>query len=214
MTLQPTYQPKTKAAGFVRHQRAIFFLGTPILFLGTLASALYKIEKGYPQFLTWHAVSFFPPFCQVNLAQWIWTSRDSVSFAGFGWLSRYSSAQEAFGTVDHFSAEAWRPRPSGNTTGNCCAFLVPHWDPFFSHLKTGCLVILSSYSGCLPFIWVVASLLGEKPIPANLSASWLIPLHLQLLSSVFGPVLGKSVWLGHNKNVIEVWSRTSKMQFF
>jgi len=67
MTLQPTYQAKTKVTGFIRHQRAIFFLGTPILFLGTLASVPYKIEKGYAHFLTWHAVSF--PFCQVNLAQ-------------------------------------------------------------------------------------------------------------------------------------------------
>lgn len=97
MTLQPTYQPKTKAAGFVRHQRAIFFLGTPILFLGTLASALYKIEKGYPQFLTWHAVSFFPPFCQVNFGSvnldeqrfglicWIWMIIQIFLGAGSIW---------------------------------------------------------------------------------------------------------------------------------
>lgn len=77
MTLQPTYQPKTKAAGFVRHQRAIFFLGTPILFLGTLASALYKIEKGYPQFLTWHA--------RFGLICWIWMIVQIFLGAGSIW---------------------------------------------------------------------------------------------------------------------------------
>ncbi|KXN90480.1 hypothetical protein AN958_04152 [Leucoagaricus sp. SymC.cos] len=55
MTLQPTYQPRTKAAGFIRHQTAIFYFAFPLIALGTLAAIYNKILRGYPHFKTWHA---------------------------------------------------------------------------------------------------------------------------------------------------------------
>ena len=162
MTLQPTHQAKTKVTGFIRHQRAIFFFGTPILFLGILASVPYKIEKGYPHFLTWHAVIFF------TFVKWIWL-RES------GWAEIRSNLLDL---DDHSDIPRCRKRLEWRVTfrrrheGEGClevsqvgAVLSSHPTevPFFA-LKIGCLVIFSLYSGCLPFTWVVASLHGEERI--------------------------------------------------
>ena len=54
LTLQPTNQPKTKAAGLMRHQAAIFFVGVPCIALGTFAVWYNKILNGRPHFATWH----------------------------------------------------------------------------------------------------------------------------------------------------------------
>ncbi|KAK7023900.1 cytochrome b561 domain-containing protein [Favolaschia claudopus] len=55
LTLQPTSQPKTKAAGLVRHQYAILLMAFPIMFLGTFAVMLNKYLHGAVHFKTWHA---------------------------------------------------------------------------------------------------------------------------------------------------------------
>lgn len=56
LTLQPTSQPKTKAAGFLRHQTAVFFIGFPAITLGTLAVAYNKWLRNADHFKTWHGV--------------------------------------------------------------------------------------------------------------------------------------------------------------
>lgn len=57
ITLQPTSQPKTKAAGLLRHQLAMVTLGFPTLILGTLAVVYHKYLKDGPHFTSWHGVS-------------------------------------------------------------------------------------------------------------------------------------------------------------
>jgi len=54
LTLQPTSQPKTKAAGLVRHQLAMIFLGYPVLLLGTAAVSYNKYLGGRAHFVSWH----------------------------------------------------------------------------------------------------------------------------------------------------------------
>ncbi|KAJ7470335.1 hypothetical protein FB451DRAFT_1474087 [Mycena latifolia] len=54
LTLQPTSQPKTKAAGLARHQYAILFAGFPAIFLGTAAVVYNKWAHGKSHFLSWH----------------------------------------------------------------------------------------------------------------------------------------------------------------
>jgi len=53
LTLQPTSQPKTKAAGLQRHQTAML-TGLPSILLGTSAMVYYKGSHGAPHFTTWH----------------------------------------------------------------------------------------------------------------------------------------------------------------
>lgn len=55
LTLQPTSQPMTKAAGLQRHQIAVL-VGLPSILLGTLAMWTYKASHGAPHITTWHAV--------------------------------------------------------------------------------------------------------------------------------------------------------------
>ena len=57
LTLQPTSQPKTKAAGLTRHQLAMIALGVPAISLGTLAIVWRKSLNESPHFTTWHGVS-------------------------------------------------------------------------------------------------------------------------------------------------------------
>ena len=57
LTLQPTSQAKTKAAGLTRHQLAMMALGVPAIFLGTLAIVRRKALHESPHFTTWHGVS-------------------------------------------------------------------------------------------------------------------------------------------------------------
>ncbi|KAL0947339.1 hypothetical protein HGRIS_013458 [Hohenbuehelia grisea] len=54
LTLQPTSQPKTKAAGFQRHQLVIFFVALPCITVGTLAVMYNKYLNEAPHFMSWH----------------------------------------------------------------------------------------------------------------------------------------------------------------
>jgi hypothetical protein len=56
LTLQPTAQPKTKAAGLRRHQRTMLAVGFPCIALGTLAIEIQKFIGGHDHFATWHGV--------------------------------------------------------------------------------------------------------------------------------------------------------------
>ncbi|CDO70748.1 hypothetical protein BN946_scf184798.g63 [Trametes cinnabarina] len=56
LTLQPTSQAKTKAAGLIRHQLAILALGVPAIALGTLAIVYRKYLHESPHFTTWHGI--------------------------------------------------------------------------------------------------------------------------------------------------------------
>lgn len=56
LTLQPTSQPKTKAAGLSRHQIVMLLLGLPCIALGTLAVMFNKWLNGKPHFMSWHGV--------------------------------------------------------------------------------------------------------------------------------------------------------------
>jgi len=57
LTLQPTNQPRTKAAGLERHRIVIFTIGFPAITLGSLATVYNKYLHGYEHYKTWHAVS-------------------------------------------------------------------------------------------------------------------------------------------------------------
>jgi len=57
LTLQPTNQPQTKAAGLERHRTVIFTVGLPAITLGTSAIVYNKYLHGYEHYKTWHAVS-------------------------------------------------------------------------------------------------------------------------------------------------------------
>ncbi|KAI0928399.1 hypothetical protein AcW1_005654 [Taiwanofungus camphoratus] len=54
LTLQPTSQPTSKAAGLSRHQLIMLGLGLPAILLGTLAILINKRLHGYAHFVTWH----------------------------------------------------------------------------------------------------------------------------------------------------------------
>jgi len=56
MTLQPTAQVATKAAGLSRHQLAMFAIGFPAIFLGTLAMWWNKVIHNAPHAVTWHGL--------------------------------------------------------------------------------------------------------------------------------------------------------------
>lgn len=62
VTLQPTSDPETKAAGLARHQIAIIVLGFPTIILGTSFMIYNKISHGAPHFTTWHSVRSFKCF--------------------------------------------------------------------------------------------------------------------------------------------------------
>lgn len=54
LTLQPTSQPRTKAAGLAWHQAAIFLVGLPSILLGTSAVAYNKWINNRQHMTTWH----------------------------------------------------------------------------------------------------------------------------------------------------------------
>ncbi|KAH9931002.1 uncharacterized protein B0H18DRAFT_992213 [Fomitopsis serialis] len=56
VTLQPTSQPRTKAAGLTRHQYAILCGSYPALLLGTLAIWWNKTLHGSRHATTWHGI--------------------------------------------------------------------------------------------------------------------------------------------------------------
>ncbi|XP_006458301.1 hypothetical protein AGABI2DRAFT_115313 [Agaricus bisporus var. bisporus H97] len=59
LTLQPTSQPVTKAAGFLRHQTAMFFVGFPLIMLGTSSVVYNKYLRGTDHAKTWHGTLGF-----------------------------------------------------------------------------------------------------------------------------------------------------------
>ncbi|EJF65714.1 hypothetical protein BD309DRAFT_848523 [Dichomitus squalens] len=54
LTLQPTSQARTKAAGLTRHQLAMLALGFPAMALGTFAIVWRKYVNDAPHFISWH----------------------------------------------------------------------------------------------------------------------------------------------------------------
>lgn len=60
LTLQPTSQVKTKAAGLTRHQLAMIALGVPAIGFGTFAVFWRKYLHENSHFTTWHGVSQRP----------------------------------------------------------------------------------------------------------------------------------------------------------
>ncbi|KAF7966848.1 hypothetical protein HWV62_36897 [Athelia sp. TMB] len=56
VTLQPTADPRSKAAGLARHQIAIIVLAFPAIVLGTSFMIYNKISHGAPHFTSWHGI--------------------------------------------------------------------------------------------------------------------------------------------------------------
>ncbi|KAI6036850.1 hypothetical protein BKA83DRAFT_677766 [Pisolithus microcarpus] len=54
LTLQPTSQPVTKAAGLQRHQIAMFGIGIPCILAGTAFMIYNKSLHSAPHFTSWH----------------------------------------------------------------------------------------------------------------------------------------------------------------
>ncbi|KAF8894410.1 hypothetical protein BD779DRAFT_1668932 [Infundibulicybe gibba] len=80
LTLQPTSQPKTKAAGLVRHQIAILCLGFPAIFFGTFAVMYNKSLRGADHFTTWHGT--FGIMCMLWIVLQAGLGAGSVWFGG------------------------------------------------------------------------------------------------------------------------------------
>ena len=59
LNLQPTSQPKTKAAGLSRHQLIILGIGLPSIVTGTTLIYANKTIHEAPHFTTWHGVRCF-----------------------------------------------------------------------------------------------------------------------------------------------------------
>ncbi|EEB93168.1 hypothetical protein MPER_08220, partial [Moniliophthora perniciosa FA553] len=76
----PTSQPKTKAAGFQRHQFAIFFIGVPAITLGTLSVMFNKWLRDAEHFKTWHGT--FGLLCMIWIGVQIAIGGGSVWFNG------------------------------------------------------------------------------------------------------------------------------------
>lgn len=80
LTLQPTSQLKTKAAGLYRHQAAILLFGLPSILLGTLAVSYNKWLRGARHFSTWHGTLGI--FCIIWLVAQVGLGAGSVWFGG------------------------------------------------------------------------------------------------------------------------------------
>ncbi|KAF5373061.1 hypothetical protein D9758_001702 [Tetrapyrgos nigripes] len=80
LTLQPTSQPKTKAAGLGRHQVIMFMLGLPIITIGSFAVWYNKYSKDKPHLVTWHGV--FGLVCMLWLFGQVALGGASVWFGG------------------------------------------------------------------------------------------------------------------------------------
>ncbi|KAF4614461.1 hypothetical protein D9613_002883 [Agrocybe pediades] len=80
ITLQPTNQPKTKAAGLVRHQMAVFIAGFPLITLGTMAVSYNKWLRDADHFTTWHGT--FGIICMLWLLFQVFLGAGSVWFDG------------------------------------------------------------------------------------------------------------------------------------
>lgn len=80
LTLQPTNQPKTKAAGLTRHQLYMFLIGTPSILAGTWVIYYNKNVNGRAHFTTWHG--FFGILTVFWLLGQIFVGAGSVWFGG------------------------------------------------------------------------------------------------------------------------------------
>jgi cytochrome b-561 domain-containing protein 2 len=93
LTLQPTSQPKTKAAGLARHQAAIFLVGFPSILLGTSAVAYNKWINNKEHMTTWHGVCRYKTIgyvcgLKIHIKRIdIWVSRSTLDLGsgGPGW---------------------------------------------------------------------------------------------------------------------------------
>jgi cytochrome b-561 domain containing protein 2 len=85
LTLQPTSQPKTKAAGLARHQTAILYLAIPFISFGTFSVWYNKYSNGKSHLVTWHGVRLheFSRLTAANL-----TVRSLGPFVCYGLFSR------------------------------------------------------------------------------------------------------------------------------
>jgi len=77
LTLQPTSQPKTKAAGLMRHQIAMLS-GLLSVILGTLAVLANKSANHVPHFTSWHGT--------FGLITFIWLIAQGLVGAGSVWF--------------------------------------------------------------------------------------------------------------------------------
>ncbi|KAK7440221.1 hypothetical protein VKT23_017163 [Stygiomarasmius scandens] len=80
LTLQPTSQPKTKAAGLSRHQVAMFMLGLPFITIGSFAVWYNKYSKDKAHLVSWHGVFGF--ICMLWLYAQVALGGGSVWFGG------------------------------------------------------------------------------------------------------------------------------------
>jgi len=67
LTLQPTSQPTTKAAGLERHQLVILFLGFPAFCMGILSIICKKWPYADDYVLSWHGTFGYISLCWIVL---------------------------------------------------------------------------------------------------------------------------------------------------
>ncbi|KAL1944751.1 hypothetical protein VTO73DRAFT_3181 [Trametes versicolor] len=78
LTLQPTSQARTKAAGLTRHQVVILALGVPAISVGTFAIYYRKSLHDHPHFTTWHGT--------IGIASIAWMVVQMVVGGGSVWF--------------------------------------------------------------------------------------------------------------------------------
>jgi len=108
VTLQPSKNPRTKAAGLARHQKIMLGIAIPSLILGTAAIISYKISKGMQHFHSLHAVRH--PVRPVRCGTDAVSISDSHCCLLCGSSSRLFSARAAFGSTVGCSAMTKRAR--------------------------------------------------------------------------------------------------------
>lgn len=114
ITLQPTSQPETKAAGLSRHQLAMI-AGVVSIILGASAIIYNKALHSAPHFTSWHGVR---TLC-LHLVTHLFTryGRGSAFYLSPGCSSSSCSEPLARGSTARYSAEVHGPNPFGNITG-------------------------------------------------------------------------------------------------
>ena len=115
LTLQPTSQARTKAAGLVRHQLAMIGLGIPLALLGFLAVFFTKIANDKAHFTSWHGVRSSSHLFLYAYADIQYSS--SVSSRLACWPYKLSSAVVASGSMARCSVEIHRLSLPGSITG-------------------------------------------------------------------------------------------------
>lgn len=125
LTLQPTNQPKTKAAGLTRHQLYMFLIGTPSILAGTWVIYHNKNINGRAHFTSWHGVSVCatrPTFLLCLIA--VSPASSLASSPYFGSSGRFLLALAVSGSVAPCLAEECRQRAFGNITGKVSRSLI------------------------------------------------------------------------------------------